>query len=214
MIRLRAAAAVLLGASLLLAGCSGDTSDADMVMGAPAAQTESPGSAAPPDQPPAPDDASTADPATGIEMSGNGYHYAAPQGWVDITNQVTGSEDKVDTAVGQNLKDVGTVRENFNVVNATAPALTIDSYEAVVAKNLAFMVKDLDIYARTSIGGKPAAHVGGAANTGGSTFFFEQYAVFDGDELYTLSFAIKLDRPESERRALVDSIVAAWEWTA
>ena len=187
-------------------------------MGAPADHPVAPDveQSTAPGQPPAPGEAGPFDvePATGVEMRGDSYRYSSPEGWVDITKQVAQSENTVDTAAGQSLKDVDTVRENLNTVTVPAPLLTIDDYEAIAAVKLAFMVKDLDVYAQTEIAGRPAAHVGGPANTGGTTFFFEQYAVLEDGELHTISFATELDRPEAERRDLIDSVLASWQWSA
>lgn len=232
MIRRRTASAALAVALLVpLGACASDSEGQVATMGAPAsppadaaddsAATE-PDSPEPSDSPTEsesgdpstpPEPPSTVAPATGVAMTGTGYTYRAPEGWHDITKQMKESQQSVDTAIGEKLSTSAGVRDNMNVVSSPAIGDQLQQYEDSAPEALKFMVKDLDTYPRTTIAGEEAVHVGGIANTGGISFFFEQYAVQRGNTVYALSFAVEKDLTDDERRELIDSVITSWEWT-
>lgn len=221
MIRTWVVGTLLVLAPVVLTGCAADPSDGEMVMGEAAGSAEAPDAAqeetqAPPDPLATPDapPQSSADPATGIRITKQGYEYSAPEGWVEITKQMRESGQDIDTAVGEAMSGATTVRENLNVVLTPAPGGSMEAYEAIAADTLEFMVKDLDIYARTVIDGREAVHVGGVAEVGNASFFFEQYIAEKDGTMFAISFAVDLATPEAGRRELIDSVLASWKWPA
>lgn len=202
-------------AMVLLVGCGSDPGDERALMGDPASSVAPPASASDESAAPVtPEDLSTVAPATGLRMSGDDYSFASPNGWVDITKQMRTAGQEIDTAVGEDVKYVTGVRENLNIVVSPASGLTLDAYEELAPKTLAFMVDDLETYERVTIAGEEAVHVGGEANTGEATFFFEQYVVIRDGTMYAMSFAVDGGRSVADRRSLVDPVLASWQWTA
>ena len=206
---------------LVLAGCADDSGSDGATMGGAAAASESTTTEAPTDEPtdgpttepaedPSTEPAPTEAPASGLTISGNGYTYAVPDGWQDISTAMKKSQPMLNTAAGEPLSGMEGIRDNMNVV--LIPGLDIEAYEAAAPGELKFMVKDLTILPRTTVAEEDSAHVGGVATTGGVSFWFEQYAVEHDGQLYSVSFAVDKDRPEAERRAQIDSILTSWRW--
>ncbi|KRF13992.1 hypothetical protein ASG90_14430 [Nocardioides sp. Soil797] len=208
--RVLASGAVTSAALFLLIAC-GAPSPSESLMGQPARPDQNRPSQAsearPNDAPSAPQPA-----ATGIRVTGDGYAFHAPARWMDISERLAKSGQEVDAAVGEDPDAATTVRENLNVSVIPTPSLSLETYEQVAPNTLGYMIDDLETYDRVLIDGVEAVHVGGEANTGEASFFFEQYAVVRADTMYTLSFAIDGERSEADRRHLIDSVLASWEW--
>jgi hypothetical protein len=215
----RALTAVLLS-PLALAGCADDSGGDAATMGEVAVATgtaaESPTDepsdepATEPAQDPSTEPAPTEAPASGRRISGDGYSYAVPDGWQNISAAMKKTQPMLNTAAGEPLSDVEGIRDNMNVV--LIPGLTLAAYEAAAPGELKFMVDDLTILPRTTVADEASAHVGGVATTGGVTFWFEQYAVEHDGRLFSVSFAVDQDSPEAERRAQIDSVLTSWRW--
>lgn len=217
MIRALTTAALPATALALLLGCGAGSSPGDATMGRPAGAGSTGEDRAQPEPPastgsPAPGDSVPGAPATGARIVGSGYAFNAPSGWHDITRQLRRNGQEIDTGAGEDRREATTVRENVNVAVSTGSSMTLDAYERGAPDRLSFMVADLETYDRVQIDGMEAAHVGGVAHTGEASFVLEQFVVVRGDTMYTVSFAVDVDRSRADRENLIDSVLASWEW--
>ena len=133
----RALTAVLLS-PLALAGCADDSGADTATMGEVAVATgtaaESPTDeptdepATEPAQDPSTEPAPTEAPASGQRISGDGYSYAVPDGWQNISAAMKKTQPMLNTAAGEPLSGMEGIRDNMNVV--LIPGLTLEAYEA------------------------------------------------------------------------------------
>jgi hypothetical protein len=207
-------ALALLGA--LSAGCGQAEPAAEARMGAPARAAEQPepsaegsGAAVPgrPESVPAPDA------ATGVRLRGKGYVINAPGGWVETTREMREQTADIDVAAGAPLSASADFRSNLNVIVTADASITLSAYEALAPDTLKFLVERLHVLPRATVRGVEAAHVSGAARSGRRAFHLDQYAVIGGDDLFTITFASAPSMKQSVRDALMESVLATWQWT-
>lgn len=204
MTRLVPALVPLAVASLMLTAC-GDADDKDDTTPSARAGDAAESSSASDD----PDDTGS----TGGDVTGDGYAFDAPDGWIDITDEVKANAPQVDQAVGEPAAEIDGARDNINVVVTPSGGTTVEGYEELAPDALAFMIPELEILPRRSIAGEEAAHVAGEATSGGATFFMEQFAVTVDGDLFAITFTHDNALSPAQRDAVVDPVLASWEWS-
>lgn len=188
--------AVLLAASLSLAGCA--------VAGPPA--TDTPGADGDTEQT-AP--GFSADPATGELIEGTGYAYNVPEGWGVPPGDV---DPQLDT-VAADLTDDDGFSDNVNVLLSPAGALTPEQVEtAGVAELEQFGATEVEVRDRVSIEGAESAHLSARFESQGFLYRVEQYYPTQGDQTFVVTFSFSDDLPEADRLAVSESILASWGW--
>ena len=184
--------------AVLLAGCSsgGDEAGPDEEPSSPSSST---GSSAPSTPSPTPGDGVA--PATGPELQLTGASVRMPEGWEpDPTN----TQDIL-VASGR----LGTLSEGMGVVALPGCCVPLDEQvkrvnELRKAGDRPERLPDL------SLDGSPAFHLAGPLKAVPGVW----EVTIGGDHVdhqYTLSFTLR-NTSRAERDALVESVVASWEW--
>lgn len=194
MIRKLAPAAVLLAASLTLAGCS---------VTAPPATTDPNGGGG------TGTDISTA-PATGMLISGTGYSYNVPEGW-DIPSGV--DNPQLDS-VAADLTDTDGFSDNINVLLSPAGVLTPDIVESVGVDELETSgATDVTVEPRVTIAGAESSHLAALFSSQGLEYRIEQYYPTQNGQTYVVTFSFSQDVPDADRLAIAESVLASWAWS-
>lgn len=182
-------AAVLLAASLAIAGCSSS------------APTESATSA---------ESQVTAAPATGETISGTGYSFAAPEGW-SVPEGV--SPTGVDVVVAD-LADADGFSDNVNVVLSPAGEVTSDQVESLgVAELEGAGATDVKTRDRITVAGSEAAHLAGGFSSNGAEYHIDQFYLSNAGQTYIVTLSTSPALSESDRDALWGSVLASWAWS-
>ncbi|MFV0375402.1 hypothetical protein [Microbacterium sp.] len=180
-----APAALVLTASLLLAGCGGGDST-------PAAQ---PGGA---------------DAATGELVTGDGYTFNAPEGWGVPDQEVPGFTPDVMIA---NLGDTDGFADNMNVVLSPAGEVTVEQAEQSVVSELeAAGYADVEVNDRATIGGDESAHITAALSQGTTSMVMDQFYVSHSGQTYVVTFSTNDSTPADDRAAVYEPVLASWAW--
>lgn len=188
--------AVLIAASLTLAGCS--------VAAPPAPGPDGPDGGT---EETAPE--FSADPASGELIEGTGYSYNVPDGW----GVPPGATDPQLDTVAADLTDDDGFSDNINVLLSPAGALTPDQVEtAGVAELEQFGATEVEVRDRVSIEGAESAHLSARFESQGVQYRVEQYYPTQGDQTFVVTFSFSDDLPEADRLAVSESILASWSW--
>lgn len=185
----------------LLVGCGGSDSDSDADQDSPSAEASSSASA----------DSSaetSAEPASGDEVSTDDFSFTAPEGWEDATgqNQAAGITPEVQYVDG----DPEGFATNLNVVREpNGFEGTSDEYA------------DANIQAITSGGYQSVEKQGtfgdfvavtAAGNQNGTTFLLRQYYAARDGEGWVVTFTYPDDTSEADQVELAESVMQTWKW--
>ncbi|MBO9625610.1 MAG: hypothetical protein J7484_04470 [Microbacterium sp.] len=192
------AAAVLLAATLALAGCSlgggaekpsGDSTGT--VQEATAPKIDAPA-------------------ATGQTISGDGYSYVVPEGWGVPEQSVPGFDPD---SLAADLQDADGFTDNVNVVKSPVGVVDADRVESAGVKELdAAGASEVTVNDRVTIAGSESAHLTALMTAGGATYAIEQYYVSTADQTYIVTFSFNDTVASAERTALAESVLVTWRW--
>lgn len=173
----------------LLLGCGGGDEPADDPTSTAPSATPTTGDS------PTEEDTAAVEPASGKTIEGDQFSVTIPRGWQADREQigVTYAYDPDSTATL--VTGVTAVGEK-SLDEAAALFLSSTSRQGVRH------VGD------TTLGGEPAFHLRGKPLSG---YTFEAYGLWRNGQLVTLEF--DLPGTDEERRALMDSVLATWQWT-
>lgn len=202
--RTTTAATLLVSAALLLAGCGGQSGDAE-----PAASGDAGASATPSASTPA------VEPAAGETITGTGYSFSVPEGWGIPEQELPGTEG-IDVFVA-NLSDASAdgFADNVNVVLSPAPqAITADQVESLGVDELegAAGATDVTVEERTTVAGEESAHLSAALDQQGVQYNIDQFYASQGDQTYVITFSFSPEVTEADRAAVYESVLATWTW--
>ncbi|NRQ48751.1 hypothetical protein [Aeromicrobium stalagmiti] len=196
----RRAAALTILVTLTLSGCGGSDSGGSSDGGSDDATSSAP--------------QSDVDPATGDEISGDGYAFNAPDGWEKPSKTIPGTEQS-DVFVA-NLSDSDGFADNVNVVRLDpAPLEDLDPLETALVKELEGVgAEDVTIRDRSEIDGDEAVHIASSLTQQGASYLTEQYnAIHDGVS-YVVTFSYSPDVSEADRDETAASVLATWKWAS
>jgi hypothetical protein len=202
----------LLLAAALLSGCGGDDgkdAGADASDETTSGSPTDPGSSS--TSPPESTDFGA--PATGVAVTGTGYSYRLPAGWVDTSKQLKARQKTVDSAGSAKPAAPGFV-DNINVGFDSAPGATLDQLQQTVPLQLSTLVKKVETLPLVGVDGVGAIHHRGPAELGDDKYFLEQFVTLDENgDITIITFSLGRDMPARERDRLVGSVMATWRWT-
>ena len=160
----------------------------------------------------------TAQPATGKAMKGTGYGYNLPAGWEDITTQLKQNQPGIDTG-GRAKPATPPFTANMNTlttpsrVSGEPSKADLDALAAQIKGEVASLAPNIETKPHFSIGGAPAVHQEGDANSSGTKFYLVQYfAVYKGNN-YGITFAFPKGLSAGEREKFVQPVLASWKWS-
>jgi len=191
--------------TLALLSCGSDAADLaddDTAATSPATSETS--------SPPEPTDAETTEPAEGETIDGEGYTYAIPEGWEDISEEPEAAAADSFVRVSDASQGFGT---NINVIvspsgGATDIEAARESFKQgleTVADSPVEQVENISIDGETAIG-----HTA-TADQQGRTLVFTQYATLHEESLYIVTLTAPEDDAEDGRAAL-DTVLTSWAW--
>jgi hypothetical protein len=161
---------------------------------------------------------STAQPATGKAMTGTGYGYSLPDGWEDITTQLKQNQPGIDTG-GRAKPATPPFTANMNTlttpskVSGDPSKADLDALAAQIKGEVASLAPTIETKPHFSIGGAPAVHQEGNANSSGTKFYLVQYfAIYKGNN-YGITFAFPKSTTAGEREKIVQPVLASWKWS-
>lgn len=191
-LRIAAAAA----ATMLLVACGGGDSDSESDSGSGSTDT-----------------ASSAEAASGEEVSTEDFSFTAPEGWEDAAESVP-ETIPVDVAYAEVPEEGSTFATNVNVVeepsafegnsdeyaDANIQALEGAGY-ASISKEGTFEVADSEFVVVTA-----------QAEQSGTTQLTNQYYTVNDDRAWVVTFSFGEDATENERTELAESVMQTWAW--
>jgi hypothetical protein len=187
-------AAVLVAAAIALTGCS-------LLPGGPPADPA-------PSAPSLP--TSTAAPATGNTISGDGYSYQVPDGWAVPDAPIPGFDP--DSIAIDQTDDDG-FSDNVNVILSPAGALSSDQVESIGVSELEGVgATEVQVNARLSVAGAESAHLSALFSSNGTEYRIEQYYPTHSGQTYVVTFSFSESVPQADRVALAESVLASWAW--
>lgn len=152
-----------------------------------------------------------AEPATGMEVVGDGYSYSVPEGWGD--NGFDASAFGADTFVFK-LDDADDFIDNINVVKSLTPLRNADAIEGAAKAELesSDQVTDVAVRDQVTVAGSEAVHLSATFSVEGSTYLTEQYFLTHGTAAWVVTFSFSTDVSEADRKSVTDPVLASWSW--
>lgn len=198
------AAALLVSAALLLAGCGGQAGDTAASGDAGTSSSSSPSASAP-----------SVEPASGETITGSGYTFSVPEGWA-VPDQELPGMNKVDVFVAD-LTDASAdgFADNVNVVLSPSPrAVTADEVETLGVTELEEQAgaTDVTVRERTTIAGSESSHLSASVDQQGVTYNVDQFYPANDDQTYVITFSFSPDVTDADRAAVYDAVLASWAW--
>ena len=195
-----------------LVGCGSDTADLTAESTSSTTPSDPTSQTSTPPQPTDPSEAThtTDAPPPGDSIVGDGYTYAIPEGWEDVSDEPESAE--ADSAV--RISDAGaTFGTNVNViVSASQGADDIESLRDPAKAELESQfgvevesVEDLTIDEETAIG-QTASVV-----QQGETLVFTQFFALHADHIYAVTLTA-LEGDTDNGAAALQSILSSWTW--
>ncbi|SDQ45564.1 hypothetical protein [Microbacterium sp. cf332] len=207
------AAALLVSAALLLAGCGGQADDT-AASGDAGASSSSPSASAPSSAPQSTASASDVAPATGELITGTGYSFSVPEGWTIPEQQIPGTE-QLDVFVADLSDPNAAFADNVNVVvGPDGQVVTPESIEAEGVEQLKAQTgaADVAVGSRTVIAGTESAHITATVTEQGATYNVDQFYPTTDDRTYVVTFSFNTDVSDADRAAVYESVLASWAW--
>ena len=151
------------------------------------------------------------DPATGELLTGTGYSFNAPEGWVvppDAPPQADVFAVAPPDADGF-----------YNTVNVLFAPSIGDDAETMEIRGVAYLesigATDVQVRPRVAVAGIESVHISAArTSSNGVNFRSEQYLVPADGVDYTVTFAFSDTMSQADREALAESALASWTWAA
>jgi len=198
------------GLAFALSACGSDTAD---ITGDETSQTpteEATSESSPPEPTDATETTETTDAPAGGMIDGEGYTYAIPEGWEDVSDDPASAQ--ADSAV--RVSDTGgAFAANVNVIVTPGAGVTdIEPLREQFQQQIEGMVDSkVEAVEDITIAGEPAIGQTASRDQSGETLTFTQYFVAHEENI----FAITLTTPEADAAngdAALDSILSSWQW--
>lgn len=148
--------------------------------------------------------------AAGVQVTGDGYSYAVPEGW-DIPDTDAASIG-ADT-LAADLTDTDGFSDNVNVVLSPAGAVTPEQVEdAGVSELTGAGATDVEVQDRVRVAGTESAHLSGSLTAQGASYSIEQYYLTQDDQTYVVTFSFSPTVDDDAREDVAESVLASWAW--
>lgn len=152
-----------------------------------------------------------AEPATGELITGDGYTYNVPEGWVQSGEEAL--QGVADTLVFDG-EDTDDFTDNVNVLLSPAGAVTADQVESDgLAEFEQTEGAEVEVAERVVIADSESAHLSGSLSQQGVEYLMEQYYATNGDQTYVITFSFSSGVSDEDRAAVTDPILASWAWS-
>ena len=201
------AAALALGLTLALTACGSDAPEP--VAAGTNSTSPSPATSSTPTQ-------SAPKPVRpkGAELvTGSGYSFALPKGWVDLTRKMRRDQPSLDVAVGSSVQTDG-FASNLAVYVTQSGETGTDTIDDVADQILARVrerAPKFRILPHTEVGGLPAARLAGMYQPAkNQRYWLEQFVVVGQEQTTVISFSLAPTSSAKERAALIDSVLKSW----
>lgn len=217
-------AALLIAASIGLAGCSDSEPSKTPADDSSSVQPEEGTNTEPDDEPDTEEPAEpedepeagggegrelTAAPAAGTEISRPDYTFNLPADWDETPDQ---APEGVDVMAG-NLSAGGGFTDNLNVLPAPAGAIGLDVIETDgVAELEGAGATDVQVNERVLVGGQETSHMSATVSSP-VEYVIEQYYIAADDATRIVTFSFNADTAEAERVEIAESVLASWNWS-
>lgn len=204
------------GLVLVLGGCGSDAADITDDTTSSTASTEEtsePSSSTPPEPTDPTETTETTDAPAGDSIDGDGYTYAIPDGWEDVSDDPASAQADSAVRVSDPTAAFGT---NVNVIVGASQCVSAgedietgrDCFKQEIEGLVDSPVEELsDI----TIDGETAIGQTASTEQQGETLVFTQYFAAHEDNV----FVVTLTAPQSEADAgasALDSIISSWAW--
>lgn len=187
------ASALIAASALLLTGCVSVT--------LPGGSTTAPTST-PTDAPPTSETPAGVSAASGPVISGTGYSFNAPEGWVS-GNAAQGTD-----VVALDPQPVDGFTVNVNVVISPLGLVDLGRVESSSKQELeAYGATDVVVHDRAMLGGKEFTHVSAGMNVQGIDYLVEQFAVNSSSQTYIFTFSYPPSVTQTERVDTATSVL-------
>lgn len=205
----------------LVSGCAEDDAEPD-------AQTVEPSDPAQAETSPSPDETaeesteepteepsgeSSATEAAGDRLSGDGYTFAKPEGWNDITSSYEDSAIRIDNAVQAQADSPAGAGTNINVIREAPEGLPdLQTLAPQLAQQLKTVAQvEPEPLDPIELDGEPAiGHTATGSSPQGKLTFVQRFTIHDG-ALYSITLTSDPKSAKGARKAL-DGVLASWTW--
>ncbi len=172
--------------------------------------TEEPTTAEPTTEEPATEEPTGPEAGTVV---GEGYTFALPAGWIDVTQQTKASNPQVDVAVAE-PQTPGAFRLNFNTVTPSPiPDLTREQLVEQAETELAGVTNSkVESLPDKTFDGDTAIGQESTTDVSGYDIGIVQYLVVRDGNIYATTITYDVDRAE-EADQILDGIIGSWAWT-
>lgn len=197
-----ASAAVLLSTVLLLAGCGGQSGEAEPATTGDSGSSSS-ASAAP--------ETPAVEPAAGETITGTGYTFTVPEGWgIPEEDFATGQVD----VFAADLTDIEDgFADNVNVLLSPAGEITPEQVESLGVDELeAAGATDVMVGERITVADSESAHLSAALDAQGAQYSIDQFYVTGDGQTFVVTFSFSPTVTEAERADVYESVLATWSW--
>lgn len=145
-------------------------------------------------------------------IEGQGYSFALPKGWVDLTRTMRTERPTLDVAVGAATQTDGFAS---NLVVDVTPigeenTDTIDDVAEQILQSVQKRAPNYAIRPHASVGGLSAAHLSGKYTASKQPFWLEQFVVIGSSQTIVISFSLAPGSTAKERRRLIDTVLGSW----
>ncbi|MBA3309174.1 MAG: DcrB-related protein, partial [Nocardioidaceae bacterium] len=146
-------------------------------------------------------------------ISGQGYVFALPGGWTDVTQQAQASNPQADVAVAEPATP-GEFRMNFNTVSPTPiPGLSREQLVQQAETELRSVTnRKVEPLPDETFDGDSAIGQRSTTDASGFEIAIVQYLVVRDGTLYVTTMTYDVDQ-ESEASAILDGIIESWTWS-
>jgi hypothetical protein len=150
------------------------------------------------------------EPATGELITGTGYSFNAPEGWVVPPD----APPQADVFVIADVADASGFTDVVNVIPGPAPDQTSAEIEETGVAYLEGVVgaTEVQVRPRVTIGGTESVHLSAQLSRNGVAYWTEQYLPIDAGIAYTTTFSFGEAVSQGDREALAESVLATWTW--
>lgn len=199
------------GLLLVLGGCGSDAADITDDTTSSATPTQETTETSTPPEPTDPTETTeSTDTPAGDSIDGDGYTYAIPEGWEDVSDDPASAQADSAVRVSESGGAFGT---NVNVlVSPSAGVTDIESLRDQFKQQIEGMVDSpVKEVPDATIDGETAIGQTATTDQQGATLVFTQYFTAHEDSIYAVTLTAPQDQADAGASAL-DSIIASWKW--
>jgi hypothetical protein len=152
----------------------------------------------------------TAAPAAGEVVTGDGYSYSVPEGWVTQDTAIAPGTDSL--ALDESA--TGDFANNVNVVLSPNGSFTADEVEDTAGEELeSGGATNVEIEDRVTVADSESAHISAEMVSGDVTYRVHQYYLTNDDQTYVVTFSYGETVEDAAAIDTAESILASWSWS-